>query len=57
MNEAEPGMDDNVVKFKPKTPAKEPRKLSRWQRKVVIVVFVCAVFAVIYVKNRITGQA
>lgn len=49
-------MDDNVIKFKPKQPAKQPRKLSRWQRKLVIVAFVCAVFGVIYVKNWITGQ-
>lgn len=50
-------MEDNVVKFKPKRPEKTPRKLSRWQRKLVIVVFVCAVFGVIYVKNWLTGQA
>lgn len=55
--EAEIGMDDNVIKFKPKQQPKAPRKLSRWQRKIVIVVFVCAVFGVIYVKNRLTGQA
>lgn len=49
-------MDDNVIKFKPKRPPQAPRKLSRWQRKLVIVVFVCAVFGIIYLKNWMTGQ-
>jgi hypothetical protein len=49
-------MDDNIIKFKPKRPVKEPRKLSRWHRKLLIIAFVCAVFGVIYVKNRLTGQ-
>jgi hypothetical protein len=55
-DEAEVGMEDNVVKFKPKQPPKPQRKLTRWQRKIIIVVFVCAVFGVIYLKNRIMGQ-
>ncbi|WFR96576.1 hypothetical protein [Rhizobium tumorigenes] len=50
-------MDDNVVKFKPKRPKKAPRRLSRWQRKIVIIVFICAVFGIIYLKNWMTGQA
>ena len=37
-------------------PPNAPRKLSRWQRKIVIVVFVCAVFGIIYLKNRFMGQ-
>jgi hypothetical protein len=49
-------MDDNIIKFKPKRQPKEPRKLSRWQRKIVIILFVCGVFGIIYLKNRITGQ-
>ncbi|WFS23910.1 hypothetical protein [Rhizobium rhododendri] len=50
-------MDDNVVKFKPKRPEKAPRRLSRWQRNIVITVFICAVFGIIYLKNWLMGQA